>query len=308
MCCPQRRVGYQHATSSGPSPVMYRLKHHEAFEPGLQRVMLALLLQASGEAAADDTPETSRIHVVRKRLKRARAIHKLARPALDEARYRREQAWFRDRGRRLSQARDVDVLLETYVRLARRSAGITEADNAGDPVRSALHGLRYETHLDSPPSRLLGEVAEELMVNAREWDTVFWVPTQAHLIRDALTPGIGRYASALDDVESGQTVERFHTLRKRVKDLGYQMDFMVKRVPAAGKRLRRRADRLGELLGWHHDVWVFADRVAAMEELPAVVRHSWQRLAEAEGKRVEQRALAKADNLRRAIARKVGER
>ncbi len=284
----------------------YHLKYHEAFEPGLQRVMRALLLQASREAATNDTLE-SRIHVVRKRLKRARAIHKLARPALDETRYRREQAWFRDRGRRLSQARDVDVLFETHMRLAHQGARNTEADSVGDPVRGALHRLRHETHLASPPSRLLDEVAEELMVNAREWDTVSWVPNQARLIRDALRPGIARFASALDDVASGQTVERFHTLRKRVKDLGYQMDFMAKRVPAAGKRLRRTADRLGELLGWHHDVWLFADRLMAMEELPGIVRHSWERLTEAEGKRVEQRALAKADNLRRAIARKICE-
>ncbi len=95
----------------------YHLKHHEAFESGLQRVMRALLVQASREAATNDTVE-SRIHVVRKQLKRARAIHKLARPALDQARYRREQAWFRDRGRSLSQARDVDVLVEGYSKRA----------------------------------------------------------------------------------------------------------------------------------------------------------------------------------------------
>lgn len=301
------RIGYQHATNSSRTSVTYHLKKREALEAGLQRVTGALLLQASREAATNDIPETGRIHMVRKRLKRARAIHKLARPALDEVRYRRQQAWFRDRGRRLSQARDVDVLLETQVRLARRSMANTEADSAGDPVRGALHRLKSQAHLDSRPSRLLDEVAEELKINAREWDTVSWARAGTGPVSDALTPGIEHFASALDDVERSASGERLHTLRKRVKDLGYQMDFMARRVPAAGKGLRRKAQRLGELLGWHHDVWLFADRLAAMEGLPAGVRRSWERLAQAEGKRVEQGALAKADELRRAIARRIGE-
>lgn len=301
------RIGYQHATNPSRTAVKHHLKKREALEAGLQRVVRALLLQASGEAGTKDIPEIGRIHIVRKRLKRARAIHKLARPAHDEALYRREQAWFRDRGRRLSQARDVDVLVETHVRLAHRSARNTDGESAGDPVRGALNRLRREAHLDSPPSRLLDEVAEELKINARDWDTVSWVPAGTRPVPDALTPGIEHFARALDDVERSPTVERLHTLRKRVKDLGYQMDFVARRVPAAGKNLRRKVKRLGELLGWHHDVWLLADRVAAMEGLPAGIRQSWKGLAEAEGKRVEQRALAKADKLRRAIARKIGE-
>jgi CHAD domain-containing protein len=287
--------------------VKHHLKKQEAFEAGLQRVVRALLLEASREAAMDDIPETVRIHTVRKGLKRARAIHKLARPGFDETQYDRDQAWFRDCGRRLSGARDVDVLVETHRRLAPRFVTNTDADGAGDPVLEELLRLRPEAHLDSSPNRLLHQVAQELIAKAREWDAASWVPIEAHLIGDALIPGIGSYWSALDDVVRSPTGERFHTLRKRVKDLGYQMDFMGRRVAASGKRLRRRADRLGELLGWHHDLWVFEDRVAAMDGMSTVVRDSWERIIETEGRPLEQRALAKADSLRRALARKVGE-
>ena len=286
----------------------YHLKKQESLEAGLQRVVRALLLQASREAATTDTSEAERVHEIRKLLKRARAIHKLARPALDQERHDRDQAWFRDRGRRLSQARDVDVLVETHRLLVQRNVTNTEAEGAGDRVLGELLRLRHEVYLDSPPSRLLHQVAQELMVKAGEWDTVFWVPAEPLLMGDALTPALERYASALDAVERSPTGEQFHTLRKRVKDLGYQMDFMAKRVPAAGKRLRRKADRLGELLGWHHDLWLLANRVAAMDQLPAVTRGSWERQIETEVTPLEQRALAKADSLRRALARKIAER
>ena len=288
-------------------PVKYHLKKREALETGLPRVVRALLLKASREAAMSDIPETVRIHTVRKGLKRARAIHKLAWPAPDEAKHGLDQAWLRDLGRSLSQARDADVLVETLRRLAPRNVTDSDADGAGDPVLEELLRLRHEAHLDSPPSRLLHQVAPELIAKAREWDAASWMPIEAHPIRDALTPGIGSYWSALDDVVLSPTGERFHTLRKRVKDLGYQMDFMGRRVAASGKRLRRRADRLSELLGWHHDLWVFEDRVAAMEGMSTVVRDSWERMIETEGRPLEQRALAKADSLRRALARKVGE-
>ena len=243
----------------------YHLKKQETLEVGVQRVIRALLLETSREAAMDSLPETDRIHTVRKGLKRARAIHKLARPGLDETQYDRDQAWFRDCGRSLSEARDVDVLVETHRRLAPRFVTNTDADGAGDPVLEELLRLRHEAHLDSTPSRLLHQVAQELIAKAREWDAASWVPIEAHLVRHVLTPGIGSYWSALDDVVRSPTGERFHTLRKRVKDLGYQMDFMGRRVAAYGKRLRRRTDRLSELLGWHHDLWVFEDRVASMD-------------------------------------------
>jgi CHAD domain-containing protein len=285
----------------------YHLKKQEALETGLQRVVRALLLQASAEAAANDTAESDRIHVVRKQLKRVRAIHKLARPVLEEARYVGEQVWFRDRGRLLSKARDVDVLVETHRKLAHRDLANTEVSGAGDPVRGELLRLRHEVHRDSPP-RLVHNVAQELIDQAGEWDAVSWVPTETRLIADTLTLGIGRFTSALADVEHSPTGERFHTLRKRVKDLGYQMDFMARRIPTAGKRLRRKADRLGELLGWHHDLWVFADRVAAMDGLSDVVRESWERVTEMEARPLEQRALAKADSFRRAMARNAGGR
>jgi CHAD domain-containing protein len=288
-------------------PVKYHLKKLEALETGLPRVVRALLLKASREAAMSGIPETVRIHTVRKRLKRARAIHKLAWPAPDEAKHCLDQAWLRDLGRSLSQARDVDVLVETHRRLASRNVTDSDADGAEDPVLEELLRLRHEAHLDSPLSGLLHQVAPELIAKAREWDAASWVPIEAHPIRDALTPGIGSYWSALDDVVRSPTGERFHTLRKRVKDLGYQMDFMGRRIAASGKRLRRRADRLSELLGWHHDLWVFQDRLAAMDGMSTVVRDSWERMIETEGRPLEQRALAKADSLRRALARMVGE-
>jgi CHAD domain-containing protein len=288
--------------------VKYYLKKHEAFEPGLRRVIRALLLQASQVAATKNIPEGDRIHVVRKRLKRVRAIHKLAWPVLEEARCDREQAWFRDRGRLLSEARDVDVLLETHRQLAQRNVASPGVGGAGDPVQGELLRCRHEVRLAAPPSRLLGKVAQELIAKAQEWDAVSWVPTEADLIGDALTSGIGRYGRALADADRSPTGERFHTLRKRIKDLAYQMDFMARRIPAAGARLRGKADRLGELLGWHHDLWLFADRVAAMDGLSDVVRDSWERLTERERMLLEPRALAKADRFRRAMAKKAGER
>lgn len=284
----------------------YYLKKHEAFQHGLQRVERALLLQASREAVTEDLSEAGRVHLVRKRLKRARAIHKLARPALVEAVYRRDQVWFRDRGRRLSEARDLEVMVQTHRRLAHRAQN-WKAGSSEDLVAGTLRRLICEAHVGAPPNKLLNDVAEELIGKAAEWDTVSWISTTARLVRDALTSGIEHYALALGDVERCPTGERIHTLRKRVKDLAYQMDFMARRNPGAGKRLRRKGDELGKLLGWHHDVWLFADRLRAVEELPGSVRNSWVQRAETEEKRVVQRVLAKMDDFRRALARKTYE-
>src|SRR3954468_16498217 len=74
------------------------------------------------DAAADglDRPDdpVEAVHDARKRLKKTRALLRLARPAMRADAFRAYQRELRDQGRALSGARDADVMVETVDALA----------------------------------------------------------------------------------------------------------------------------------------------------------------------------------------------
>jgi CHAD domain-containing protein len=78
-------------------------------------------LSLLGDERARDPAKA--VHEARKDLKKARAVLRLARPALRSKAYRRENGALRDAGRLMSAARDADVLVTTMEGLAERFVG-----------------------------------------------------------------------------------------------------------------------------------------------------------------------------------------
>ena len=111
-------------TTSTPDPQRaYRLRRDEPVPDGIRRVARGQL-----QDARDDLESTSSrrlaetVHETRKRLKRLRACVRMARDALGDATYKRENTAFRMAGQRISGPRDAQVLLETLDALLERFA------------------------------------------------------------------------------------------------------------------------------------------------------------------------------------------
>src|SRR5689334_2251019 len=75
---------------------------------------------AGGLEDPDDPVEA--VHDARKRLKKTRALLRLARPAMRADAFRAYNRELRDQGRALSGARDADVMVETVDLLAARNS------------------------------------------------------------------------------------------------------------------------------------------------------------------------------------------
>src|SRR5947207_2716692 len=67
--------------------------------------------------------EDEDVHDARKRLKKARALLRLLRPALGAPVYRRENGSIRDAARPLTDMRDAKILVETLDKLAEHARG-----------------------------------------------------------------------------------------------------------------------------------------------------------------------------------------
>jgi CHAD domain-containing protein len=243
------------------------------------------LSQSNGAA-----PSEKAVHETRKALKRLRAMLRLLESALGEEAVALETAVLREVAAALSGARDAEVMLGTLDALVERHP--RKLDRKGvRRLRGFLVLERENTRRSSvgDPVRVALAIADlsACKLRVRVWE----LPAQDELA--LLTPGLrrlygqGRLRYKRARASNGKDTLRMHEWRKRVKDLRYVGEMLDRQTPPAGlgltlaggarlwqrpaatsgtsKRLRRiarRADRLGEVLGEDHDLAVLAELVA----------------------------------------------
>src|SRR5919201_1891793 len=116
----------------------YRLRSGEFVPDGMRRIARGQLDAGIEELEGQPNRKLDQaVHETRKRLKRLRASLRLERFGIGDEIYRRENAAFRDLGRRLSAPRDAMVLIETLDALRDRFSDELPQDQL-DPLRDRL--------------------------------------------------------------------------------------------------------------------------------------------------------------------------
>jgi CHAD domain-containing protein len=226
----------------------YRLQTDESVPDGLRRCAREQLDKAIDELsirAADDPAEA--VHEARKALKKTRSLLRLGRGALDPVQRRRDNVAMRDAGRRLSDARDAEVMLEATDKLAERFAGRLPQATFDAIRRHLAPGRRFDPGLTDQVADELREVrgrVEQSSSRATGWK--------------ALEPGLHRsYArgrAGLQTARSRPTVENLHEWRKRTKDLWYHLRLLEPFAPGIIGGAVKDARKLSKRLGDDHDL------------------------------------------------------
>jgi CHAD domain-containing protein len=237
----------------------------EPLGPGLQRVMLGQLDLAiellEDYPGATDRSEIGQhtVHELRKALKRLRALLRLLRHRLGPKRYARESAALRDCARRLAGARDAEVMVGTLDALLERHPKRL-ARSRGCELRAQLPGRANRPPRGRFGTRSRRVAADELRAVRRRvagWELSGQWPK-------LVEPGLERlYRQGRRNLRTARRradIEALHRLRKRVKDLRYAAE-TLDRPSKRMRRLARRADRLGEMLGEEHDLALLARAV-----------------------------------------------
>jgi CYTH domain-containing protein/CHAD domain-containing protein len=259
----------------------YRLHLDEDAASGVRRVIVGRLDKAAerlrevGDADGDALAEA--IHGARKDLKKARAALRLVRDALGEKTFKRENRALRDAARTLSASRDAEVKLATLDALG-------EGDGDMPPGATTLWRAALEADRDRIVGGENGDTAEavaaieavaartpEWKIRADGWKLL--VPGLDTAYRD------GREAfEALGDAPDFEAV---HELRKRGKDLWYQLrllrDAWQPVLEPTADEIHDFTDRLGD----HHDLAVLAEDLAGRAEVDPVHRETLLTLIEA---------------------------
>ncbi|MGH2911172.1 MAG: CHAD domain-containing protein [Solirubrobacteraceae bacterium] len=204
----------------------------------------------------DPANDAKLVHEARKAVKRMRALARLQREEIGEEEFQRVNSSLRDMGRRLAGARDAEVRLATLVRLTNRH-----------PKKLALEGVaRLRVALESdrkqaPPlgtisqQRVLADVADmrrELSRwNLLDHDLQTLLPGLRRIYRE----GRRRYERARHHHARPQDL---HDWRKRVKALYYVLDMLGGANAKGVSGITKRTERLGEVLGEEHDLWMLS--------------------------------------------------
>jgi hypothetical protein len=252
----------------------------EPLAVGLRRMALAqadlaieLLDHGSGTARGGPPGERA-VHETRKALKRLRALLRLLAHELGEETYARESAALREIAGKLAGARDAAVMLSTLDELIQRHPRKLGRRRSVRELRRRLraeHERMQRLALSDPADYA---VVLGALLAFRRRVAAWSLSERAELqLVEADLERIYRQGRARHRRVArgkGDRTIATHEWRKRVKDLRYAAEMLDRRSRGGGRapdarlrKLARRADELGELLGEEHDLAVFAERLRA---------------------------------------------
>jgi CHAD domain-containing protein len=239
----------------------YRLDTRESVETGLRRCAREQLdgaIEELTESVRTDPVEA--VHSARKALKKDRSLLRLCRGALAPAERRRENDALRDAGRRLSAARDAEVMIQALDDLSERFAGQVPK-RSFTAIRKQLTAERDPARASLVDSGLPAEVADELKAIRGRIDDWHFKQGGWRTIEPGLRRSYRRGQDALDRAQTRPSVENLHDWRKRTKDLWYHLRLLTPTSPGIMGGQAKDAHHLGDLLGDDHDLAVLRERL-----------------------------------------------
>jgi CYTH domain-containing protein/CHAD domain-containing protein len=271
------------ATGAAPEPSRaYKLHAGEGAAAGMRRVVAGRLDKAAERLRepGDGDALAEAIHGVRKDLKKARAALRLIREELGEKTFKRENQALRDAGRLLSASRDAEVKLETIDSLIE---GVGDAP----PAATAL----WRDALTADRDRIVGggKGADDATAAALAAIEQVAARLPGWKIRRGswklLSPGLDTaYREGREELRSllaEPDVDAVHDLRKRGKDLWYQVRLLAPAWPEVLDTTAGEIHDFTDKLGDHHDLAVLAEDLDGRDAVYAAQREILHALIEA---------------------------
>ena len=238
------------------------LAPHEGAGEGLSRVIREQAEKLSAECAEAQEHASAFAHKARVRCKRIRAALRLARPLMSEKVFARENRWWRDLGRLLSELRDAGARLEALESLRPFLVARVGAD-ATHRLEERFLTERKSTDSSAAINAFIGQL------EARDGDLV---PQLDDGSRDKLVKALAetyRMARvAMKTALESSEAELLHEWRKQAKYHALQVRLMRQQFPDALDRRVAGVRDLAELLGEVQDIEVVAEASRTWKQRP----------------------------------------
>jgi CHAD domain-containing protein len=230
----------------------YRLKLKTTLALEVRRIALEQIDIARGALARRDD-RTAAVHDARRSLKRLRAMLRLVRPALGETWFKQSNRQLAGLGQRLSQSRDLDVMVVTLSKLENGSGGLSK-DVAERLRRAVAHSRSLANGATRPTSdRTLGSAlqrAEKLFAAERLRGLAL-----AH-VANGLEQSYRKARRTFREAYQAESDEAFHSWRKATQAHWRHMQLLGRGWPESIGARAAEAKELSRLLGEDHDLAV----------------------------------------------------
>jgi len=229
----------------------FRLKLREPLSHGLKRVFREQVDSALHMCQNPAKERGITVHEVRKHLKKLRAAMRLAIGEVGKNCHATEDRCVRKIGRLISDLRDAQVRLQTFIELRDKAAKAPEQHLFSRTEELLL--LERESFSAAFAGWQSQAIPQLEAVKARlmDWplDGLNWKQI-CGAVGKIYRRGQRGLAKTINDPEP----ENFHAWRKRVKDVWYQLRILQPLNRVVLEEMAHDAEVLGELLGGEHDL------------------------------------------------------
>jgi CHAD domain-containing protein len=237
----------------------YELRADETLGDGMRRIVCHQINDAIRASKAKRNGKDSPVHETRKHLKKARAGLRLIRGEVPRDAWKREDCCLGKVGDLISEVRDAEVRLQTVRQLRelahgrRRSFQPTEEFLALelDNFQAAFSEWPHEA--EERLGRTLDRIGKWRLTGLR-----------CKRLRKNVQRTYRRGRQALNVAIDKTNTKRLHTLRKRAKELWYQLRILRTLAPTVFKELNDELKAIGKYLGQLHDLAFVAQRLSSI--------------------------------------------
>ncbi len=233
--------------------VAYAFKPHHTLARDVRAIVCRQIDRAEHELIAIGDARSDRaLHDARRHLKKILALLRLVKPAIAQE-YSRFSGPVRRACLMLAPLADAEALVGTASgQAASRHPGIDAA--SASAVRAALRRQQADADRKAAFRRVRTRAARLLALERSRVER--WAAPLGGF--ESLAPGLARSMRrtrrAMARADSCRRQEAFHTWRRRVKDLWFQVRLVEGCCPHRLLPMRRRLERLDGLLGDYHNI------------------------------------------------------
>jgi CHAD domain-containing protein len=283
-------LDFRRGSASRETFVPFRLKKTQRVGPAMQRALVRDLEGAAEILAGEQESLQSRVHKVRRRLKRDRSLVRVFNPAAPDL-SRKIRRQLRDAGRELARLRESHALAEAAASLG------DSLDEQAEAVVLAALPKPPEAAADGGRQGI--DAAAKLIAAATERVAELPVRRGRKLFDRGLRVAHDRARKARKKAGRSRGTDDLHEWRKELKVLLHLSQFGGRRL-RRGKPMRNWSKRAEQLLGDDHDLAILRNRVVEQGETAAARfvsnveiggrRAKLQRRAFKLGRKIERRA------------------
>ena len=246
----------------------FSISNTESISINIHRILLEQFHYIIMQSEKDQEEIHESIHETRKSMKRIRAVLRMIRDEIGYSSYYRENTFYRDLSRNLSEIRNFEVLSGSIQNLQKDLSNTIPPD-----VFALLEGElgRQRNLVAGGPAvltQLLKEIARKIEI-AR--DRIYDFPIKHNDFR-AFEGGLFRMyrqgKKYLQDVRENPTPNQLHDLRKRLKYFWYQVEILQPIFPGPMKAYASTLEKIGENLGVYHDLEVLQEFLSELTIIP----------------------------------------